>query len=85
VKTHIKSISAKRIKCSLAGLISAISELVGSKLTEPEIRRLFDAYQVRAGKGEIDCDLPDSPEAFAKAIQRGKKFWLNAINYPDKK
>jgi len=78
-KTHIKSVTATSIKYSLAGLISLISELVGPKLTEPEIRELFNAYQVDAGKDDIDCDLPDSPEAFAKAIQRGKKFWLNAI------
>jgi hypothetical protein len=80
----IKSLTAKSIKYSFAGLISAISEIVGSKLTEPEIRELFNAYQVDAGKDDIDCDLPDSPEAFSKAIQRGKKFWLNAIHYPDK-
>ena len=79
-KTSLKKISLKHIKSSAAGLISALANQLYVKLTEPEIRKLFDAVAELSGHGEIDIDLPDSPEAFSKAIQRARKLWLNVIH-----
>lgn len=77
-------ITRKRMKYSVAGLISAIGQVFGSPLTEPEIRALFDAVAQDYRKESIDTDLPESPEAFAKAIQRDRAMWLTVLQ-PDKK
>ncbi len=68
-------LTLKRVKMSLAGLISKISDLMGKRLMEPDIRQLFDAVSKDLGHGDIDIDLPDSPEAFTKSIQRNRLFW----------
>lgn len=73
----------QKIKYVKAGHISAYSELMGHKLTEPDIRALFDAISRDRGKGPIDIDLPDSAEAFSKAIQRERMIWLENSDYPD--
>ncbi len=70
-----KQLTKKKVKCTAAGLISNVSEAMGQRLLEPEIRDLFDAIAQDEGKGRIDTDLPESPEAFSKAIQRERKFW----------
>lgn len=67
-----------RIKIFLAGFISVLSEFFGHKFTAPEIQSLFDAVAIDYGYDELrDPDLPDSPEAFSKAIQRERTFWQN--------
>ena len=68
-------ITLQKIKINLAGLISTISIYLCQRLTEPEIRALFDAIAYDSGKSYIDTDLPDSPESFSKAIQRERKAW----------
>ena len=70
-------ITLKTVKMNFAGFISVISTAFGDKfrLKEPDIRALFDAVAKDYGKGDIDIDLPDSPETFGKAIQRERKFW----------
>ena len=78
------------IKVRLAGFLSSVSMLgdfLGGppRLTEPEIRALFDAYAKDLGHGDIDTDLPLAPQAFAKALQRGRKFWGKIVPHPDKK
>jgi len=77
-------ITRKKMKYTTAGLISSISSIIGKPLTEPEIRALFDAVAKDADGMSIDTDLPDSPEAFAKAINRDRPFWLQML-LPDKK
>ena len=77
-------ISRKKMKYVTAGLISCLSSLIKKPLTEPEIRALFDAVAQDADGSPIDTDLPDSPEAFAKAINRDRAFWLQMF-HPDKK
>lgn len=69
-----------KIKVSLAGCISLISSMFRSPLNEPDIRELFDAVTRDCGRGDIDTDLPESPEAFAKAIQRERKIWLKELS-----
>ena len=54
----------------MAGFISSAWAGMGKRLTEPEMRALFDAGARDMGKGDIDTSLPDAPEAFSKAIQR---------------
>lgn len=77
-------ITRKKMKYTIAGLISAISNLMKKPLSEPEIRALFDAIAQDADNSPIDTDLADSPEAFAKAINRDRSFWLKTL-LPDKK
>ncbi|GFO61673.1 hypothetical protein GMST_39980 [Geomonas silvestris] len=77
-------ITRKKMKYAIAGLISGISSLIKKPLTEPEIRALFDAVANDSGASPIDTDLADSPEAFAKAINRDRAFWLHMF-LPDKK
>jgi len=88
VKAQLKGpktkITLQKIKMNFAGFISAASSAFGHRLSEPEIRSLFDAVACDTGKGDIDTDIPDSPEAFAKAIQRERQFW-SIIPQPDKK
>jgi len=88
IKAQLKGpknkITLQKIKMNFAGLISAVSSGLGRRLSEPEIRSLFDAVSKDTGKGDIDTDIPDSPEAFAKAIQRERQFW-SIIPQPDKK
>ena len=68
-------ITRQKIKMLIAGFISQASQALGRRLNEPEIRSLFDAIAQDAGRGDIDTDIPDSPEAFAKAIRRERSFW----------
>lgn len=79
-------ITRKKFKASLAGGISAMAHYNKAPLTEPEIRALFDAVTstLSQDKVEIDSDLPESPEAFAKAIRREAPAWRTIIR-PDKK
>lgn len=74
-------ITQRKTKYSIAGLISALSN---RSLTEPMIRGLFDAVAHDVKKEDIDTSLPDAPEAFSKAIQRQKAFWMHTLR-PDKK
>ena len=68
-------ITLQKIKMLIAGFISKASQALGRRLSAPEIRSLFDAIAQDAGRGDIDTDIPDSPEAFAKAIRRERLFW----------
>ncbi|MBJ6799766.1 hypothetical protein [Geomonas propionica] len=77
-------ITRKKMKYAIAGLISGIATIINKPLTEPEIRALFDAVTLDADGSPIDTDIADSPEAFAKAINRDRAFWLRAF-LPDKK
>ena len=74
-------VTQRKTKYSIAGLISALSN---GSLTEPSIRRLFDAVAHDVKKEDIDTNLPDAAEAFSKAIQRQRIFWMSTIR-PDKK
>jgi hypothetical protein len=68
-------LSKRQVKMMLAALMSRLSECLGSRFTEPEIRGLFDAIAQDRQIGLRDPDLPESPEAFSKAIQRYRTFW----------
>jgi hypothetical protein len=67
--------SKRQVKAMLAAYMSRVSEVLGQRFTEPEIRALFDAIAKDRGHGLRDTDLPESPEAFAKSIQRYRPFW----------
>jgi len=68
------------MKMNIAGLISLISIGMGRQLKESDIRELFDAIAKDKGQGDFDADIPDSQETFAKAIQRERHNWGNALN-----
>lgn len=74
----------KKMKYSVAGLISGLSLAINHPLTEPQIRQLFDAIAQDTRSQPIDTDLPESPESFAKAIQRDRFYW-NKVLSPDNK
>lgn len=66
----------QKTKYIIAGFISVVSERFEHRLTAPEIQEIFNEVAVARGNGDlIDSDLPDSPEAFSKAIQRERSFW----------
>lgn len=67
------------VKYTLGGLISLFSIALGQKIGAADIRRLFDALAMDAGKGIIDEDLEASPETFEKAIQRARSFWMSLL------
>ena len=73
----------KRVKFLVAGLISFISESKGHRLSEPEIRKLFDLIS-NEKTGMDDQDIPLSHDTFAKAIHRERKQWSKLIK-PDKR
>jgi hypothetical protein len=64
-----------QVKVMLAAYMSRVSEILGRRFKEPEIRGLFDAVAKDRGDGLRDTDLPESSEAFSKAIQRYRPFW----------
>ncbi len=74
-------INKQRAKFIMAGLISVLSEIFDHRLSAPEIQNLFDAIATDLSEGEflIDTDLPDSPEAFSKAVQRERAFWKKIL------
>jgi predicted hydrocarbon binding protein len=75
-----EKVTKKKMKMNVAGLISYVTMRSGNKFKESEIRELFDAIAKDKGECDIDTDIPDSPESFAKAIQRERRNWGNALN-----
>ena len=74
---------AKRIKFLIAGLISFISESKGHRLTEPDIRDLFDLIS-NTKLGMDDQDIPPGHDTFSQAILRERKKWKKFLK-PDKR
>jgi hypothetical protein len=79
-------ITLKKVKYTIAGLISAITEVMGERLSEGKISALFHAVACDLGREDGDADIPDRDHiyAFAKAIQRERAFWMPTLR-PDKK
>ena len=70
---HFKSkgqITKQKFKIFYAALITHMSIEFGNRLTEPEVRGLFDAVARDEGKGLVDPDLPDTPHTFYIAMKR---------------
>ena len=81
-----QKITPKKVKYMVAGYISVVSELCSERLTAPEIQDLFDAVAIDYHIDELrDCDLPDSPETFSKAVQRERDFWIKAFHISGQK
>lgn len=73
-----QKVSARNVKYMIAAIISVISEKLGHKLSSVEIRNIFNQYSADTIQDRhLDHDLPDSEEAFAKAIQRERPLWEN--------
>jgi hypothetical protein len=76
--------TSQKAKFKTAGFISVVSEVLGHRLSAPDIQDLFNALAADRNPLElIDPDLPDSPEAFAKAILRERPFWLRSFGFTD--
>lgn len=74
-------VTLAKVKYCFAGYISYMTELLNNRLSAPEIQSLFDAVAIDFGYDELrDPDLPDSPEAFQKAIRRERSFWKSALS-----
>lgn len=71
-----KKINQRAVKANLSGFISAIAKLQHRRLTENQIRELFDAIAQDSGRGPLDNDLPESQEGFYQSYQRARKNWL---------
>jgi hypothetical protein len=71
-------------KYKIAGFISSVWSSLGTRITEPEIRELYDAVAHDLRKEDIDGTLPDAPESFSKQIQRYRSSWISILQ-PDKK
>lgn len=85
-KGSMKITSKKKWKGMLAAKLSELSKRSGRELTAPEIQYIFDfVYSLKHSESLIDPDLPESPEAFAKLIQRKSKHYIRKIFEPDKK
>lgn len=63
----------KHIKSLAAAVISLMSEEMGKRLTEPQIRQLFDAIAKDRKLGLQDEEIPPTPDSFAQAIRRETK------------
>ncbi len=74
LKSKPVEINVKKAKIFAASLISWIFTAGNLRITEPEVRRLFDLIAQQEGK-LVDVDLPAAPESLAKAIQRGRESW----------
>jgi len=75
-----KKLSLVQEKYRMAGMISYYTELLGYRLSTPEIRHLFNAVAADYGIDElIDPDLPDSPEAFERAVRRQRADWKKSL------
>ncbi len=76
------SARAGQCKMLMAALMVASFENAKLPLSVRDVRDLFDAI-AKAEHGRdgvlIDSDLPDSPEAMAKGIQRYKRIWRPMI------
>ena len=79
------TLTRRKYKYELAGLISAISISLGQRINTQDIKRLFDAISKDAGKGsDIDFKDEKQPEALTKAVNRARLKW-KTIPKPDKK
>lgn len=63
----------KAMRLGLSGLISQFAIGFGCRVTAPEIKALFDAVE-RVRSGRIDTSLPESAEAYSKAVQRNRSW-----------
>ena len=70
---------AGQCKMLMAALIVALFENAKVAISVADVRGLFDALAKSDKEVLVDTDLPDSPEAMAKGIQRYKKFWRPII------
>lgn len=75
----------KHIKTLASAAISLASESLGGRLTEPQIRQLFDAIARDRGQGLQDEDIPEAPETFAQGIRRETKKMKKADKKPYKR
>jgi hypothetical protein len=79
-----QKMNRSKAKALISAYISLLADLSKQPLIEPQHRGLHDAYSQDAYGIAIDTDLPETPEAFYKAIQRSKPTW-EQILHPDKK
>jgi hypothetical protein len=73
-------VKAEQCKILVAAAIVGVFENAGVAITVASVRSLFDAIARSERDVLIDSDLPYSPEAMSKGIQRYKKFWRRIID-----
>lgn len=83
MKGQPKTVTAKALRVGLAGLVSQLAAVMGTDVTEPQMRSMFDTVaRVQSGR-TLETGLPAGQEAFSKAIQRGRT-WPSIPGKPDK-
>jgi len=71
-----RKLSSKNVKENIGAAISIASELWGSRISGPDIRRLYDAIAQDRERKPIDMDFTDEePESFSRAMRRHRPFW----------
>lgn len=82
-----KQLNSKAVKMRLAALASRFFQLEVA-INSTELRDLFDIAMTMetGGRQKVDTDLPESPEAIGKGVQRMRKLWSRIIpSHPDTK
>lgn len=75
----VSKITIKNIKITFATLIEHSFKLASSPISRTTIRELFDSYAIDCNNEMIDTDLPESEEAFSRAINRENKRWKESL------
>jgi len=73
-----QDVKAGRVKAAAGAVIQLASELLGEPLNTEQIRELFDQH-AGEGAGRIDTDLPDSKEAWYRAVDRQREGILAGL------
>ncbi len=73
------AVKVRQCKILVAAAIVGVFEDAAVPITVASVRSLFDAIARSDRDVLIDSDLPNSPEAMSKGIQRYKKFWRPII------
>jgi hypothetical protein len=82
-----KQMNAKAAKMRMAALSSKFFQVI-NPVDSPAIREVFDIVKsIETGKPKsVDPDLPESPEAMSKGVQRLRKAWARIVpTRPDTK
>ncbi|MDR3581317.1 MAG: hypothetical protein P4L44_15250 [Oryzomonas sp.] len=76
--------SRRNILLSQVGFISALSHVTQKPLTPQDLFELIEAFD-KDSKCNLNDDLPDEPEALARALQPDRNLWRHVLSTDKKK
>ena len=72
--------NAWALKSDLGGFLLATAKVIGYRLTNTEVIRLFDAYAFDHHGLQEDADIPrEDQEAYRKQLYRRRNYWIKAM------